>query len=56
MDHVPHPIKDEVLLYYATSRMRAAILELIHREAEEIDVEYREQWQQNALKELVSPK
>lgn len=55
MDQVPHFIKDEVLLYYATSRMRTAILELIHREDAEINAEYREQWEKNAQKELVSP-
>lgn len=56
MPPVPNFVKGEVLLYYATSRMRTAILELINRETTEINAEYREQWEQNVRKELVSPK
>lgn len=56
MAQVPKFIKDEVLLYYATSRMRTAILELINRESNGIDGKYRTHWEENAQKELVSPK
>lgn len=56
MPPVPNFVKSEVILYYATSRMRTAILELINRETTEINAEYREQWEQNVRKELVSPK
>lgn len=56
MPPVPTFVKDEVLLYYATSRMRTAILALINRESGEINGDYREHWEQNAKKELVSSK